>query len=111
MRCAIAACTCAAAASACAAFAGFLRIHSSPETALNSLQGNILASCKCRDHVDELVENCRRRNSKADPQLVARLYDEFTAMDRQADALRKERNDNAASMKVRHMQWPCAARA
>ena len=56
----------------------------------------------CRDHVDELVENCKQRNATAaDPRLVARLYDEFTLLDREADGLRKERNDNAASMKVR----------
>ena len=56
----------------------------------------------CREHVEELAENCRRRNSQADPALVAALYDEFVALDREADAVRKERNDNAASMKVLH---------
>ena len=51
--------------------------------------------------MDELVENCRRRNSAGDPQLVAQLYDEFVALNREADVVRKERNDNAASMKVK----------
>lgn len=49
--------------------------------------------------MDELVENCARRNSSADPRLVARLYDDYVALNREADALRKERNDNAAAMK------------
>lgn len=50
--------------------------------------------------MEELVQNCQRRKSDADPRLVAKLYDEFVALDREADAVRKERNDNAASMKV-----------
>lgn len=54
----------------------------------------------CRDHVEELVENCQRRKADADPRLVAQLYDEFVALDREADAVRKERNENAASMKA-----------
>ena len=58
--------------------------------------------CTCRDNVSELVENCRRRNSNADPQLVAQLYTDYVALEQQVDAVRKERNDNAASMKVRH---------
>jgi lipopolysaccharide export system protein LptC len=60
------------------------------------------SACNHRDNVAELEENCRRRNSNADPQLVAKLYTEYVAMEQQVDAVRKERNDNAASMKVRH---------
>ena len=57
--------------------------------------------CHRRDNIAELEENCRRRNSNADPQLVAQLYTEYVAMEQKVDGVRKERNDNAASMKVR----------
>ena len=44
--------------------------------------------------------NCERRNSNADPRLVARLYDEFIHLQQQAESLRQARNENAAAMKV-----------
>lgn len=52
-----------------------------------------------RDHVDELIVSCRQRNSDADPALVAQLYDDFAALEREVDAVRQQRNENAASMK------------
>lgn len=52
-----------------------------------------------RDHVDELIVSCRQRNSDADPALVAELYDAFAALEREVEAVRKQRNDNAAGMK------------
>lgn len=54
----------------------------------------------CRDHVEELIVSCRQRNSDADPALVAQLYEDFAALEREVDAVRKLRNENAASMKV-----------
>lgn len=35
---------------------------------------------------------------------MAKLYTEYVAMEQRVDGVRKERNDNAASMKVRH-KW------
>ena len=46
------------------------------------------------------MANCERRNSAADPRLVARLYDNFVQLQQQAESLRQARNENAAAMKV-----------
>lgn len=52
-----------------------------------------------RDNLQRVEENCRKRNSSADPGLVVRLYDEYTALQQQADAVRNARNENAKAMK------------
>lgn len=53
-----------------------------------------------RDNVALIAENCRLRNSSADPALVASLYEEFLALKAESEALRASRNENSASMKV-----------
>lgn len=52
-----------------------------------------------RDNLQRVEENCRKRNSNADPNLVVRLYDEYTTLQQQADAVRSARNENARAMK------------
>ena len=42
-----------------------------------------------------------RRAVGADPELVARLYDEWRALQDSLEKVRTERNDNAKAMKVR----------
>ena len=58
--------------------------------------------------MDELVTNCKQRNSDADPRLVAQLYEEFAEFEREVQSVQKQRNDNAASMKVRPLPWQCS---
>jgi seryl-tRNA synthetase len=52
-----------------------------------------------KDNLEAVVDNCRARNSAADPRRVAELYDQVVARRKAADALRAQRNDNAAAMK------------
>lgn len=54
-----------------------------------------------RDNVQMIAENCRLRNSAADPALVAQLYEEFLQLKAESEALRASRNENSAAMKVR----------
>ncbi len=77
-------------------------IHHSRPASLDCTSRTQRNPCNRRDNVAELEENCRRRNSSGNPQLVAKLYTEYVAMEQKVDGVRKERNDNAASMKVRH---------
>ncbi len=61
---------------------------------------------RLKETVEQAVENCRKRNSNADPQRAVQLYDEFVKLKADVDALRADRNANAASMKV----WNAAQR-
>lgn len=54
-----------------------------------------------RDNVHMIAENCKLRNSSADPALVAQLYEDFLAIKAESEALRASRNENSAAMKVR----------
>lgn len=56
------------------------------------------------ENVGMLKENAVNRNSNADPEKVAELYAQFVELNRETDALRKQRNDNAKAMKVRAKQ-------
>ncbi len=47
-----------------------------------------------------LRQNCAVRKAAADPALVAQLYDQFTALKQETDAVRAQRNENSAAMKV-----------
>ena len=73
-----------------------------------------------RDNVEAVAANCRNRLSKADPHLVARLYEEYVGAQQETDKLRAARNENSGAMKVsaaaacRRCQpplppgdWPC----
>lgn len=53
-----------------------------------------------RDNVQLITDNCRLRNSSADPALVAQLYEDFLALKAESEALRASRNENSAAMKV-----------
>lgn len=52
------------------------------------------------ENVEALKLNAQNRFSDADPEKVAKLYAQFTALGQETDALRKQRNDNAKAMKV-----------
>lgn len=54
-----------------------------------------------RDNVQLIAENCKLRNSSADPALVAQLYEDFLELKAESEALRASRNENSAAMKVR----------
>jgi hypothetical protein len=54
-----------------------------------------------RENLARVAENCKARNSNADPARVAALYDEFTRLKQESDSLRAARNENSAAMKVR----------
>jgi hypothetical protein len=54
-----------------------------------------------KDNLQAVVQNCRDRNSQADPERAVQLYDEFVKLKGEVDGLRAERNANAAQMKVR----------
>jgi seryl-tRNA synthetase len=56
-----------------------------------------------KDNLEAVVDNCRARNSAADPRRVAELYDQVVARRKSADALRAQRNDNAAAMKQKDL--------
>lgn len=53
-----------------------------------------------RDNVEAVAANCRARLSSADPQLVARLYEEYVKAQQDTDRLRAARNENSSAMKV-----------
>jgi seryl-tRNA synthetase len=53
-----------------------------------------------KDNVEMLRRNCEVRKAAADPALVAQLYDQFTALKQETDAVRAQRNENSAAMKV-----------
>lgn len=53
-----------------------------------------------KDNLQLVSDNCKLRNSSADPERVAQLYDEFTRLKQESDALRASRNENSAAMKV-----------
>ena len=53
------------------------------------------------ENVERLKINSVNRKSNADPEKVAELYAQFAELNRDTDALRKQRNDNAKAMKVR----------
>lgn len=46
-----------------------------------------------------LVKNTSDRSSNADPELVAKLYDEFLLLKQEVERLRAERNENSGAMK------------
>ena len=50
--------------------------------------------------LDRHVQNCKNRNSNADPAKVVGLYDQFCEAQQQLDSVREERNSNAKAMKV-----------
>eukprot|EP00878_Enallax_costatus_P002889 GHUV01003083.1.p1 GENE.GHUV01003083.1~~GHUV01003083.1.p1 ORF type:complete len:503 (+),score=138.63 GHUV01003083.1:661-2169(+) len=50
-------------------------------------------------NVDLIAENCKLRDSSADPRLVAQLYEEYVALKASSDNLRASRNENSAAMK------------
>ncbi|CAD7703066.1 unnamed protein product [Ostreobium quekettii] len=52
-----------------------------------------------RENLEEVRDNCRRRNSGADPDLVVSLYNEFVEVSRECDRARAARNENSKSMK------------
>jgi seryl-tRNA synthetase len=52
-----------------------------------------------KDNLEAVSENCRARNSQANPERVVELYDSVVAQRKAADALRAERNANAAAVK------------
>jgi len=52
-----------------------------------------------KDNLVAVVDNCRARNSAADPRRVVELYDGVVARRKGADALRARRNENAAAVK------------
>jgi hypothetical protein len=56
-----------------------------------------------RDNLQLVSDNCKVRNSAADPALVAQLYDDYVKLKAESDNLRSSRNDNSAAMKV---SWP-----
>lgn len=53
-----------------------------------------------RADLDKHVQNCKNRNSSADPAKVASLYDQYCEATQRVDKLREDRNSNAKSMKV-----------
>lgn len=53
------------------------------------------------NNVDMIVDNCKHRDSTADPRLVAQLYEEYVTLKTCSDNLRASRNENSAAMKVR----------
>jgi seryl-tRNA synthetase len=54
-----------------------------------------------RDNLEAVAANCAARRASADPALVARLFDEFSELQRAAEALRAARNEAAAAMKAK----------
>jgi len=52
-----------------------------------------------RDHLEEVRENTHRRNSTADPDRVAALFEERNRLLAASEALRQKRNANAQAMK------------
>jgi seryl-tRNA synthetase len=64
-----------------------------------------------RDNVEAVAANCRNRLSTADPQLVARLYEEYVRAQQETDKLRAARNENSSAMKVGGLRAAAAAAA
>lgn len=54
-----------------------------------------------RDNPERVRNNCRARNSAADPDAVVRLYERWRGLDEAAEDLRAARNANAKAAKVR----------
>ena len=54
-----------------------------------------------RDNLVRMRDNCRARNSAADPDAVVRLYERWRGLDEAAEDLRAARNANAKAAKVR----------
>lgn len=54
-----------------------------------------------RDNLERVRDNCRARNSAADPDAVVRLYERWRGLDEAAEDLRAARNTNAKAAKVR----------
>lgn len=54
-----------------------------------------------RDNLDVVSQNCKNRLSSAQPDAVAKLYDEFVALKQEVDQIRASRNDNSAAMKAK----------
>lgn len=52
-----------------------------------------------RDNIEEIQKNIKKRNVKANAQLVVDLYKKKNELQLEIDELRKARNDNAAKMK------------
>ena len=57
--------------------------------------------------LDKHVQNCKNRNSNADPERVATLYDQYCEAQQRVDKAREDRNSNAKAMKVVYV---CSAR-
>ncbi len=53
-----------------------------------------------KSNLDKLRENVKNRNSSADPDLVARLYDNWVRVLEELESVRADRNSNARAMKV-----------
>lgn len=53
-----------------------------------------------KENLQLVTDNAKSRFSTADPARVVALYDQFTKVKQQVEALRAERNDNSNSMKV-----------
>jgi seryl-tRNA synthetase len=54
-----------------------------------------------REHLAEIRENVKHRRVQADPDLVARLYDERNVLQQSMEAVRAARNTNAEKMKAK----------
>ncbi|MEW5297789.1 MAG: hypothetical protein WDW36_000973 [Sanguina aurantia] len=52
-----------------------------------------------KENLQLVTDNAKSRFSTADPARVVALYDQFTKVKQQVEALRAERNENSASMK------------
>ena len=50
--------------------------------------------------LDKHMQNCKNRNSNADPTKVAGLYDQYCEATQRVDRMREDRNSNAEAMKV-----------
>lgn len=54
-----------------------------------------------RDNLDAVIRNCKMRQANADPSAVARLYEEFVALNQETDRVRAARNENSSAMKAK----------
>ncbi|WIA23340.1 hypothetical protein OEZ85_000104 [Tetradesmus obliquus] len=52
-----------------------------------------------RDNLQLVSDNCKIRDSAADPALVAQLYDDYVKLKSESDNLRSSRNENSSAMK------------
>ena len=50
--------------------------------------------------LDKHPQNCKNRNSAADPEKVVNLYDQYCEVTQRVDRMREDRNSNAKAMKV-----------